>query len=530
MCCRECFLPCIKMRSAGQVSDIISYRTGYRLLEVAPALLGCQVHTADEPVRILHVSVHSGYQRRLVEVRSVRRGVDTVDENIVITEDIGEEIGIILLFVSGDDICLQRNRPLSRVLISIILRLGHEVAFVIGFHTRRTVSSTIGAEIEALHLISLLAQFGEFGHNISVERILVRVIILIYTVVLMVEALVFRQLGGVIMEYTGAGWFVFRLEGGQGLRRRSFIMRQVVKVIHLKDLITPEDGVESQLHGVCYRIFVIRFEIIDSGVSHCFVSHEVAVGYTHGSRRRNGDHASESLSRIGVKDRLSAHGGDRISSAARFVIVKQDVHDTAIAVRRDTSAGRERNILLVKSGYRSLRIILGEMRTIDMDIAVRINHTAGSRRVVLELAVTDNKRNIIFRRLVYRRENSCRVIKRLRPVSVHENTAAAEIGTRLITVLQCISAAQIIGVSAGDLDTVYDDGTCVLRPLAFRVEISGIVHRYFAGQDLFAVSPVGIRVFRRIFNRLRAYLGRVGMYRDHVIDMGEIFAGDCITG
>ena len=119
------------------------------MLEVSPALVGSQVHTGEQPVGILHIAVDTGYESGLLEVRSVGRGIEAVDEYVVITLDQAEEIGIILLFIIG-----QIDGLSSGVGKGALLLHGQQVAFRRRLHAGRTIGLTVRAEIESLNLVT----------------------------------------------------------------------------------------------------------------------------------------------------------------------------------------------------------------------------------------------------------------------------------------------------------------------------------------------------------------------------------------
>ena len=91
----------------------VSYTTGDGLLEVPPTLVGRQVHTGEQPVGILHVTIDTGDEGRLFEVRAVGRGIDRVDQRVVIAMDVGKEI-IVSLYREIMH-CLCTHRFLSRI-------------------------------------------------------------------------------------------------------------------------------------------------------------------------------------------------------------------------------------------------------------------------------------------------------------------------------------------------------------------------------------------------------------------------------
>ena len=56
-----------------------------------PSLVGGQVHTCNQPVGILHISIDTSHEGRLLEVRSIGSGIDTIDERIVISVEVGKQ-------------------------------------------------------------------------------------------------------------------------------------------------------------------------------------------------------------------------------------------------------------------------------------------------------------------------------------------------------------------------------------------------------------------------------------------------------
>ena len=80
--------PCRKVRSSCPFGDIISHTARYGLLMVSPSLVSRDIKTCLEPIGILHVSIDTGYERRLLEVRSVGSGINTIDDGIIITIDV----------------------------------------------------------------------------------------------------------------------------------------------------------------------------------------------------------------------------------------------------------------------------------------------------------------------------------------------------------------------------------------------------------------------------------------------------------
>ena len=129
----QCCCGCFKLLRSRIFGDIMPDGSCHALFEMSPSLVGSEVDTAQEPVCVLHVSVHAGDEGRLLEVRSVRRCVDTVDEYVVIAFDIGEEVLEVLHLVASD-IGFEGHFKSSWVLIGALFIKRQEIAFFIGPH------------------------------------------------------------------------------------------------------------------------------------------------------------------------------------------------------------------------------------------------------------------------------------------------------------------------------------------------------------------------------------------------------------
>ena len=150
------------------------------------------------------------------------------------------------------------------------------------------------------------------------------------------------------MEDTRTGAFVFLVKRIFGFLGNLLVVRiDITQVFHLKNLVTPEDGVEGKLHGVRVVVAVISEEVIDGWVRHSFVLHEVAVHHPHTALRCHRETTAEALTCIGIGDILSAGYIDGPHTAARLVVIKQGVRHVADRIRSDTAAGCPRNELLV---------------------------------------------------------------------------------------------------------------------------------------------------------------------------------------
>ena len=136
------------MLGTGILGDIIAYSTGDGLLEVPPALVGRQVHTGKQPVGVLHVTVDTGDEGRLLEVRSVRSGIDRIDQRIIITMYIRIKIPEVLHREAM--IIFNLHGLLTRIYKIALLILCQQVSLRRRLHAGRTIGLTIRAEIESL--------------------------------------------------------------------------------------------------------------------------------------------------------------------------------------------------------------------------------------------------------------------------------------------------------------------------------------------------------------------------------------------
>ena len=262
------------------------------------------------------------------------------------------------------------------------------------------------------------------------------------------------------MEHTLAGTFVAGIEIINRLCRRRYNMIQFIQIVHFEDLVTPEDGIERKL--LLFRvvsIFIIRGEVIDSRVRHRLVLHKVAVRHTQITLGSSRYHTCKSLAGIRIRDLLVSGDGNRIETAARLVIVKESIGYVADSVGSDTSACRPGDELLVHLGHRTLRVVLREVVTKRIDTTVGVERTAVTRHVIGKEAVFYDDRDIIFRRLGHVRQNISRIIKVVIPVTIDEDTAAAEIGLLDVRVTKRIFRGELVRISAGDLDTVELGGS-----------------------------------------------------------------------
>ena len=158
VCSRKSFFKRLVLRFLGIAGQEVPYSTGNGLLEVPPTLVGRQVHTGEQPVGVLHVAVDTGDEGRLFEVRTVGRGIDRVDQRVVIAMDVGKET---IVYLHREIMhCLCTNRFLSRINEITLFVSRQQVSFLRRLHTRRAIGLTIGAEIESLHQVTLRTQFG----------------------------------------------------------------------------------------------------------------------------------------------------------------------------------------------------------------------------------------------------------------------------------------------------------------------------------------------------------------------------------
>ena len=81
-------------------------------------------------------------------------------------------------------------------------------------------------------------------------------------------------------------------------------MLQFIQIIHLEYLVTPENRVESELHRVCILIEVIGIEVVYSRIRYRLVAHEEAVHNTQSRFFCNGQHASEALTSIRIRNNI----------------------------------------------------------------------------------------------------------------------------------------------------------------------------------------------------------------------------------
>ena len=154
---KSCF-ECIELLFARIAGEEVSYTTGDGLLEVPPALIGRQVHTGEQPVGVLHVTIDTGDEGRLFEVRTVGCGIDRVDQRVVISVNVGKETIVYLHREIMHYLCT--NRFLSRINEITLFVSRQEVSLRRRLHTGRTIGLTIGAEIESLHQVTLRTEFG----------------------------------------------------------------------------------------------------------------------------------------------------------------------------------------------------------------------------------------------------------------------------------------------------------------------------------------------------------------------------------
>ena len=276
----------------------------------------------------------------------------------------------------------------------------------------------------------------------------------------MEKFLVFIPFYRVVVEDTLARTFVAGIEVINRLCRRWYDIVQFIQIIHLEYLITPEDGIERKL--LLFRvvsIFIIRGEVIDSRVRHRLVLHKVAVDHTQITLGSSRYHTCKSLAGIRIWDILIAGGGNREKSTACFVVIEQGVSHIANGVGGDTSSGGPRDEVLVHLGHRALRVVLREVASKHVDTTVGIQTAAVTRHIIGKDAVLYYNRDVIYGRFGHVRQNISRFIEVAGPVTIDEDTAAAEIGLLHVRVTKRILRIKLVRISTGDLDTVELNGT-----------------------------------------------------------------------
>ena len=94
-----------------------------------------------------------------------------------------------------------------------------------------------------------------------------------------------------------------------------------------------------------------------------------------------------------------------------------------------------------------------------VDTAIGIQTAAVTRHIIGKDAVFYDDRDIIFCWLGHVRQYISRLIEVVIPVTIDEDTAAAEIGLLDVRVTKRIFRIKVVRISAGDLDTVELNGT-----------------------------------------------------------------------
>ena len=203
---------CLELRFTCPNGDIIRYTAHYVLLEESPSLVSGEVHTSLEPVGILHVSIDTGDESRLFEVRSVGSGIDTVDKGIVVSAYLRPHVGVVFYFISIG-ILLGDHRSASRILPFSVFFAGEQVSIRGRFHTSWSVGLTVRAEIETFYLVTLCAELHEFGNHVGMEDRVAVGMGFIQRIIFAEKPFVSIPFCTVVVEHTGAGGFVVGVEG-----------------------------------------------------------------------------------------------------------------------------------------------------------------------------------------------------------------------------------------------------------------------------------------------------------------------------